>query len=139
MNDFKIAFKAIPENEAFIRIAISGFLLYLDPSVEELNDIKTAVSEGVTNVILHAYKDCIGDVELYCCEDNRKIKITIKDNGIGIDDIEKAKEAFYTSDLSSERAGLGFTVMEAFMDEFQVESYVGNGTTITMSKQLSMI
>lgn len=136
MNTFSIEFDAVPENEAFIRITISGFLLYIDPSVEELNDIKTAVSEAVTNVILHAYKDTKGKVYLCCSEENKKIIIHIKDTGVGIADIDKAKEPFYSTDIDSERAGLGFTVMEAYMDSLEIISSENKGTEIIMTKQI---
>lgn len=136
MNYFNIKFKAVPENEAFARMAISGFLLYLNPNFDEINDIKTAVSEAVTNAILYAYSDNNGEVEFSCKEENRNLHIIIKDRGIGIEDIEKAKEPFYTTDKNSERAGLGFAIMESFMDKLDVISEVGKGTEIIMYKKL---
>lgn len=136
MNYFNIKFKAVPENEAFARMAISGFLLYLNPNFDEINDIKTAVSEAVTNAILYAYSDNNGDVEFSCREENKNLHITIKDYGIGIENIEKAKEPFYTTDKNSERAGLGFAIMESFMDKLDVISEVGKGTEIIMYKKL---
>lgn len=136
MNNVDMVFKAIAENEAFIRVAVSGFLLYLDPSLEEINDIKTAVSEAVTNVIIHAYKKKKGDVHFSISEENKNITIIIKDNGDGIEDIEKAKQPFYSTDLTTERAGLGFTVMESFMDSLKIISQVGIGTEIIMTKRL---
>ncbi len=136
MNSVDMVFNAVAENEAFIRVAVSGFLLYLNPSLEEINDIKTAVSEAVTNVIIHAYKIPEGKVYFSISEDNKNITITIKDNGFGIEDIKKAKQPFYSSDLISERAGLGFTVMESFMDSLEIKSQVGIGTEIIMTKRL---
>lgn len=136
MNSVNMQFNAIPENEGFIRIAVSGFLLYLDVTMEELNDIKTAVSEAVTNVILHAYKQNDGIVYFDISEDNKNITIKIRDTGKGIEDIEKAKQPFYSTDTISERAGLGFTVMESFMDELIINSKINCGTEIIMTKRL---
>lgn len=135
MNYMKITFKAVPENEAFIRTAVAGFLLYLNPNIEDLTDIKTAVSESVTNVILYAY-DEEGDIDVICSEENKKITISVKDYGKGIDNIEKAREPFYSTDLTSERAGLGFVMMDSFMDSLDIKSEIGKGTEIIMTKQL---
>lgn len=136
MNNAYMIFKAAAENEAFIRVAVSGFLLYLDPSLEDINDIKTAVSEAVTNVIIHAYKNSEGNVYFSISEENRDITIIVKDEGRGIENIEKAKQPFFSDDLISERAGLGFTVMESFMDSLEIKSQVGIGTEIIMTKRL---
>lgn len=121
-------------NESFTRICVSAFAAQLDPDIEELSDIKTAVSEAVTNCIVHAYPNKVGDiiikVNIY---ENRTVKISIKDKGRGIDDIKKAMEPLYTT-LGGERAGLGFAVMESFCDKISVKSKVGKGTTVNLTK-----
>ncbi|MDO4301742.1 MAG: anti-sigma F factor [Clostridia bacterium] len=135
MNKMKITFDAISENEAFARLAIAGFLLYKDPSLGDIEDIKTAVSEAVTNSIIHGY-DNGGIIDLSCSIDGNSIIIVVSDYGKGIEDIEKAREPMYTSKPECERSGLGFTVMESFMDKIEVESQLGKGTSITMYKDL---
>lgn len=125
-------------NESFARVAIAGFLSQIDPNIEEISDIKTAVSEAVTNCIVHGYKNTFGNIfiKVYIYEDNY-ISISIRDTGVGIEDIEKAKEPLFTTDTDSERAGLGFVVMENFMDKVIVKSKPGKGTTVTLKKKLS--
>lgn len=135
MNKMKITFNAVSENEAFARLAVAGFLLYKDPSVNDIEDIKTAVSEAVTNSIIHGY-DTGGNIDLSCSIDENHIKIVVEDYGFGIENIEQAREPMYTSKPECERSGLGFTVMESFMDKIEVESEVGKGTRITMFKDL---
>ena len=124
-------------NESFARVAAASFISQLDPTIEEINDIKTAVSEAVTNCIVHGYKDTFGyiymSVQIY---DNSIIKIRIRDKGCGIEDIEKAMEPMYTT-AGDERAGLGFAVMQSFMDKVRVTSQVGKGTTVTFTKKLN--
>ena len=127
MNKVKIEFDAIPQNEAFARMAISGFIMYLDPTINDMADIKTAVSEAVTNSIIHGYDNKGGKIFLNAEIEEKKLHIEVVDRGSGIDNVEKAHE---------ERSGLGFTVMEAFMDYLEVISEVGEGTTIIMEKQL---
>lgn len=124
-------------NESFARVAVAAFIAQLDPTVDELADIKTAVSEAVTNCIVHAYKDGIGEIYITVkiFEDNR-VTVTVKDKGCGIEDIEKAMEPMYSS-VGGERAGLGFTVMQSFTDRLRVKSRVGFGTTVIMEKRLS--
>ena len=124
-------------NEAFLRSCVAAFVAQCDPTVDELADIKTAVSEAVTNCIVHGYKDTIGDI-LVVCEllEGNNIKIKIRDRGCGIDDIKQAMEPLYTTG-GEERAGLGFAVMESFMDKIRVRSIVGKGTTVTMEKKIS--
>lgn len=136
MNSFKISFKSMPENIAFSRMLISGFLVYLNPPIDVIDDIKTAVSEAVTNAVLHAYIDKKGIIEIECTEENRNIRIKIKDYGVGIRDMDLAKQAFYTDKKDEERAGLGFTIMEAFMDKLEVVSNLNIGTEITMYKKI---
>ena len=131
----EIRFKAIVENEAFARNVVASFILPLNPSVSELEDIKTAVNEAVTNVIVHAYPKKNGYVTMKITTDDNKVQIKISDNGVGIEDIERALVPFYTSKPNEERSGMGFTVMESFMDELQVKSNK-EGVTVLMSKEI---
>ena len=137
VNSFKIAFPSRSCNEAFARTAVASFVTYLDPTLDELNDIRTAVSEAVTNCTVHAYRDSIGVVTMKAdiCDD-RTVEIWIKDKGCGIENIERAMQPTYTSAPDSERAGLGFSVMAAFMDCVRVRSRIGKGTTVYLSKKL---
>ena len=127
-------FKSLSENESFARVCVSAFCLPLDPTVEELDDIKTVVSEAVTNCIVHAYKGTVGTITLKCEINNNKLTITVSDNGIGIDDIEKARQPFFTTCAGDERSGMGITVMESFMDEFEICNNKNAGVTVKMSK-----
>ena len=123
-------------NEGFARVCVASFCVQLNPSVDEITDIKTAVSEAVTNCVVHAYPTSVkGDVVLRCELEDDMVTITITDHGVGIKDIEKAREPFYTSKPSAERSGMGFTVMESFMDNVQVSSN-SFGTTVKMSKRI---
>ena len=123
-------------NEGFVRTSISAFICQLDPTIEELTDIKTAVSEAVTNCIVHAYKNKIGQIYINAkIYQNGLIKIKIKDKGCGIANISKAMEPLYTT-AGSERAGLGFAVMQSFMDKLKVTSRINYGTSVTMTKRL---
>ncbi len=137
-NKFTMTLPARSSNESFARACISAFAAQLDPTIEEISDIKTAVSEAVTNCIVHAYKDqIIGKIYITAfLYDNNSIKVKIRDKGCGIANIEQAMEPLYTS-VGGERAGLGFAVMESFMDTIKVSSTVGKGTTITMIKKIS--
>ena len=125
-------------NESFARVAVSAFVTQLDPTIEEINDIKTAVSEAVTNCIVHAYKNEIGNIyiQVRILECN-VVEIKIRDKGCGIPDVEQAMEPLYTT-AGGERAGLGFAVMQSFMDNLRVVSKVGKGTTVTMKKRISV-
>jgi len=136
-NEMKVEFLSKSTNEGFARMTIAGFVSSLDPTIEELADIKTAVSEAVTNAIVHAYEDEIGKIIIKSQIIDRTVVIQIKDNGKGIEDISKAKEPLYTSKPNLERSGMGFTVMESFMDKLTVRSKVGKGTTVIMRKKLS--
>ena len=124
-------------NEGFARSAVAAFVTQLDPTLEEINDIKTAVSEAVTNCIVHAYREGLGKIyitgEIY---NNNIIKIKIRDNGCGIDNVEKAMEPLFTT-VGGERAGLGFAVMQSFMDDIRVRSNPGKGTTVTLTKKIA--
>ena len=135
-NEMKIEFLSLSQNETFARGVISCFCLQLNPSIAELSDIKTAVSEAVTNCIVHAYPDCIGKILMRCriLEDNR-LEIVIRDWGRGIEDIGKARKPLYTTG-GEERSGMGFTIMESFMDKLTVRSTPGEGTSVIMLRTL---
>lgn len=137
LNEVKMSFLSKSLNERFARIAVSGFVSQLDPMVDELSDIKTSVSEAVTNCIVHAYKNQVGKIDM-CIRliEGNIIYIRIKDSGCGIPDINKAMEPLYTTAPEDERAGLGFAVMESFMDKLVVRSKVGKGTTVTLTKKI---
>lgn len=137
INEIKLNFPSLSENERFSRLVVSGFASQLDPQVDEISDIKTAVSEAVTNSIVHAYKNEIGKIELVAriYEDN-VIYIKVKDYGCGIPDIKKAMEPLFTTSPEEERAGLGFAVMESFMDKLKVFSKEGKGTSVILTKKL---
>ena len=124
-------------NEGFARATVAAFAAQLDPTLEEINDIKTAVSEAVTNCIVHAYRERLGKIYISGEITNTNIiKIKIRDNGCGIENVEKAMEPLFTT-VGGERAGLGFAVMQSFMDDIRVRSVVGKGTTVTLIKKIS--
>ncbi len=133
-NRFDMEFIGISENEAFARTVVSAFLMPIDPTLEELSELKTAVSEAVTNAIVHAYPEECGYVVLSGRLDGDKAYITISDNGVGIADVEKAKEPLYTEKPEDERSGLGFSIMENFCDTVTVTSGLGEGTIVTLEK-----
>lgn len=136
-NEMKISFLSKSENEGFARSAVSAFAALCDPCIEELADIRTAVSEAVTNCIVHAYRGTQGVIEIAVkILEGNEIYIRIKDHGCGITDIKQAMEPLYTSAPFEERAGLGFAVMESFTDRLSVKSSVGKGTTVTMRKTI---
>ncbi len=136
-NEMKVSFISRSENECLARTIISSFAALCDPCVEELADIRTAVSEAVTNCIVHAYRDTQGMIEITAkILTGNELYIKIKDKGCGITDIERAMEPLYTSAPFEERAGLGFAVMESFMDKLTVRSKEGQGTTVTMRKKI---
>ena len=135
-NEMKLEFLSKSANESFARIAVAAFVTQLDPSLEEIADIKTAVSEAVTNAIIHGYEEQEGIVKIECKLFANSIEVEITDNGKGIEDIEKAREPLYTSKSELERSGMGFTIMESFMDEVKVESVLGIGTKVTMKKKI---
>lgn len=136
-NEMRLTIESRSLNESFARVAVSAFVAQLDPTVEEISDIKTAVSEAVTNCIVHGYENFIGKIyiSVKIGKDNT-VKITVRDTGKGITDIKKAMEPLFSS-LGGERAGLGFTVMQSFMDKVTVRSRVDKGTTVTMIKNIS--
>lgn len=135
-NEMSLKFSSNSNNESFARVCIASFVSYLDPTLSELNDIKTAVSEAVTNSIIHGYEDTEGDVWIKCGIAGNKVYIEVRDSGKGIKNLEQAMEPLYTSKPEMERSGMGFTVMETFMDEFSVHSRDGVGTSIHMSKKI---
>ena len=135
-NEMKLEFISKSSNEAFARVAVAAFAAQLDPTIEELADIKTAVSEAVTNSIIHGYEDKQGIIKIVCKLKENEIIIEISDTGKGIEDIEAAKEPLYTTKPNLERSGMGFTIMESFMDSMEIESIVGLGTKVTMSKKI---
>lgn len=138
-NSMKLEIPSKSQNEAFARVVVAAFASQLDPTIEELADIKTAVSEAVTNAIIHGYENKPGIVIIECKIEGSKIEINISDRGNGISDISKAMEPFYTSRPELERSGMGFTVMETFMDELDVNSEVGKGTRVRMVKDFKSV
>lgn len=136
-NEMEMRVDSRSENEAFIRVAVAAFMTQMDPTLEEVADVKTAVSEAVTNCIIHGYENRPGKIEVLCRMKEHEIYIQIRDHGKGIADIEKAMEPMYTTKPDLERSGMGFAFMEAFMNELQVESVLGKGTCIKMKKKLS--
>ena len=136
-NKFSMTLMSRSSNESFARACISAFATQLDPTLEEISDIKTAVSEAVTNCIVHAYKNGLGNIYITSeLLEGNIIRIKIRDKGCGIENVEKAMEPLYTT-IGGERAGLGFAVMQSFMDKITVRSAVGKGTTVTMYKKIS--
>ena len=126
-----------PENEGFARMIVAGFLARLNPTIEELSDVKTAVSEAVTNSIIHGYCLKEGKIRIVCRICGDEFEVTVEDRGVGIEDIEKAMEPMYTTKPELERSGMGFAFMEAFMDKVSVESTPGEGTTVRMRKKIA--
>ena len=135
-NEMKLEFISKSSNEAFARIAVAAFASQLDPTIEELADIKTAVSEAVTNSIIHGYDNRQGIVKISAKLKENEIIIEISDKGKGIENVDAAKEPLYTTKPNLERSGMGFTIMESFMDQIEVQSVLGIGTKITMSKTI---
>lgn len=137
--EMKLEFSAHSENEGFARVAVGAFITSLNPTVDELADIKTAVSEAVTNSIIHGYEGIEGIVQIVCVVEDYNVEIRVQDTGRGIADIEKAREPLYTTKPELERSGMGFTFMEAFMDEVQVNSKVNQGTLVVMRKKIERV
>lgn len=134
INEMHLRFPSVSANEAFARASVATFVAQLDPTLDELCDMKTAVSEAVTNCIVHGYRNTIGTVYIDCMiYENQRVVIRIRDRGCGIADIQQAMEPLYTT-AGDERAGLGFAVMQSFMDKLRVQSKPGQGTTVTMEK-----
>ena len=138
INKFSLRIPSRSNNESFARTVVAAFAAQLDPTVEEISDIKTAVSEAVTNCIVHGYKNTIGNIYINCeILSDKSLKIRIRDRGCGIENIKQAMEPLFTT-AGGERAGLGFAVMESFTDSLKVRSAVGKGTTVTMVKRLNV-
>lgn len=137
-NYMKLEFPSKSQNEGFARAAVGAFATQLDLTCEELADIKTAVSEAVTNAIVHGYANMKGVVEVICRISGCEIEVSVTDKGRGIEDIELAMQPLYSGTPDEDRSGMGFTVMESFMDTLQVESEVGEGTTVTMTKRVGI-
>ncbi len=139
VNEIKFIMPSLSVNEAAARAAVSSFVIQADPTVEELADIRTAVSEAVTNCIVHGYRGTQGKIEMTVkLMENREIYIKIKDNGCGIPDVKQAMEPLFTTAPEEERSGLGFSVMESFMDKLSVKSQKDRGTSVVMRKKLSI-
>lgn len=135
-NRIYVEFGSKSENESFARIVTAAFVTRLDPTLEEIEEIKTAVSEAVTNAIIHGYGEKEGIIAMECTLKDREVTIKVADKGVGIDDIEKAMQPLYTTKPDEERSGMGFSFMEIFMDSLEVKSEPGKGTTVLMKKNL---
>lgn len=135
-NEMKMEFQAVSSNEGFARVAVGAFIAELNPTVDELADIKTAVSEAVTNCIIHGYEQKGGSIWIQCRIEGNQIEISVTDIGRGIRDVEQAKEPLFTTKPELERSGMGFAFMEAFMDELEVLSKLGEGTCVIMRKTI---
>ena len=136
INEMKLEFISNSVNESFARMAVAAFASQLDPTVEEITDIKTAVSEAVTNAIVHGYPDSVGEITLTAILDDGRLHIEIKDDGVGIENVDEAQEPFFTTKPENERSGMGFTVMKSFMSEVYVKSSLNKGTLVTLVKYL---
>lgn len=138
MNNYlKLQFYSLSRNQAFARDAVAAFCLELNPTLSDLSDIKTAISEAVTNCVVHAYGDKNGMITVECMIEDEQLHIKVIDGGVGIDDVEKAMQPFFTTLSSDERSGMGFTIMQTFMDEFSVNSIKGEGTVVSMTKKFN--
>ncbi len=138
MNKMSLKFYAKSENEQLARTCVSAFILPLNPSVEEMSDIKTAVSEAVTNAVVHAYSNCKGEILLECLIEDNVLHIKVEDYGKGIEEINNALEPFFTTKLEDERSGMGFTIMKTFMDGLEVVSKPNEGTKVFMKKRFNI-
>ena len=135
-NTMELKLPSLSVNEGFARSVVGAFATQLDPTLEEIADIKTAVSEAVTNAIVHAYPDKLGEIRVIASLEDRLISVVIEDKGVGIRDIEQARQPFFSTAGDESRSGMGFTVMETFMDEVNIESAPGQGTTVQMKKMI---
>lgn len=136
-NKMELKLESRSENESFARVVVGAFFSQLNPTLEEVCDVKTAVSEAVTNAIIHGYNESINEIYILCSLEGETITVEIKDHGCGIKDVEQAMEPMFTTKEDMERAGMGFAFMEAFMDSIKVESNLGTGTTVRMTKTVS--
>lgn len=135
-NQVEMRFDAKSVNEGFARMAVTAFMADMNPTLDEIEDVKTAVSEAVTNAIIHGYNDETKQVDMICKREDNKLTVIVEDSGVGIADIEQAKQPFYTTKQEEERSGMGFAFMEAFMDEMEVASHIGIGTRVIMVKYI---
>ena len=137
-NTMTLEFESRPCNESFARVSAAAFLAQLNPTVEEVADVKTAISEAVTNAMIHGYRQEKGKIQMKCVLDleEKVFQVTVKDTGVGIENVEKAMEPMFTTGDAEERAGLGFAVMQSFMDKVKVSSTLGRGTRVTLTKRL---
>jgi stage II sporulation protein AB (anti-sigma F factor) len=135
-NVMELRLLSLSENESFARSVVGAFATQLNPTLEEIADIKTAVSEAVTNAIVHAYPDCIGDIRIKAELSGNRISVNVQDFGVGISDIQQARQPFFSTSGDESRSGMGFTVMETFMDEVDISSEPGKGTTVKMIKAI---
>jgi stage II sporulation protein AB (anti-sigma F factor) len=138
-NEMKLEFPSKSENEAFARVVVAAFASQLDPTLEEIQDVKMAVSEAVTNAIIHGYENTYGIVTIKCAIEDNQLIVEVIDNGKGIEDVNLARQPLYTSKPELERSGMGFTVMESFMDSLEVESEIGKGTRVVMKKKFQSV
>jgi stage II sporulation protein AB (anti-sigma F factor) len=132
----RMELESLSENEEFARVAVAMFMSRMDPTMEEIDDVKTAVSEAVTNGVIHGYQGKAGIIYIEVAIEGRELTVTVRDRGVGIQDVKKAMEPMYTTDVTGERSGMGFSFMEAFMDLVEVLSTPGEGTWVTMKKQI---
>ena len=140
INEVRLTFPSVSANEAFARSAAASFCAQLNPTFDELSDIKCAVSEAVTNAVVHGYRDALGEIQLLMkLTDDRVFRAEIRDKGCGIPDVEEAMRPLFTTDPENERSGMGFTIIENFMDSLRVVSAAGKGTRVIMTKKLSML
>lgn len=136
-NSMHLTFDAKSVNEAFARMTVMAFMADMNPTLDEMEDVKTAVSEAVTNAIIHGYNDESKQVEMFCTREGQKLTVLVKDKGVGISNVEEARQPFYTTKPEQERSGMGFAFMEAFMDGIEIDSKVGAGTSVTMIKYIA--
>ncbi len=136
-NTMELKLPSLSVNEGFARSVVGAFATQLDPTLEDIADIKTAVSEAVTNAIVHGYPDKLGEIRIYASLESRTIKVVVQDQGVGIRDIEQARQPFYSTAGDESRSGMGFTVMETFMDEVSIDSTPGKGTTVKLKKTIA--
>lgn len=146
MNHARVSFDACSMNESFARMVVMGFMMEMNPTMDELQDVKTAVSEAVTNAIIHGYEmgqekpvtqENLPQVQMECIRQEQKLIIIVEDYGVGIENVEEARQPFFTTKPDMERSGMGFAFMETFMDEVEIQSKLGEGTRVTMTKYIS--
>ncbi len=135
-NEMRLEFDSLSENESFARVAVAAFLTQMNPTLEEVSDVKTAVSEAVTNCVVHGYEGQKGKIIIECRIQEREFCILVQDQGCGIENVAQAMEPLFTTKPQEDRSGMGFSFMEAFMDEVQVESAPGQGTRVSMKKKI---